>query len=40
MGTEEKHAEEYMLHAKTLARNSHCLRNGCGSCIVNNNEII
>lgn len=39
-GKEHTEAEEYMLHAKKLAKKSHCLRNACGSCIVKNNEIV
>lgn len=39
-GREHAQAEEFMLHAKTLAKNSYCLRNTCGSCIVQNHTII
>ena len=39
-GKERMQAEEYMLHAKELAKKSHCLRNACGSCIVQNSEIV
>lgn len=38
--TEYKQAEEYMLYAKALAKNSYCLRNTCGSCIVQDDKII